>query len=217
MIGCAVFDLDGALVDSVPHFTIILNAMLADRGAATRLTDPEVRPHATAGGRPMIAGLLGETCGPIDVALGEFRERYGAMPTPADSLYPNVRETLAALKSADIALAVWSNKPQGLCDKVIDDLDLRRLFDAVVGSGPGVPHKPDPTGYDLALAGAGGTRARSCFVGDSEPDYRAAQLAGAPFIMLTYGYGDYTRDWPGAALVSDFADVAPIILRRFAP
>ena len=216
MIGHAVFDLDGTLVDSVPLFAQILNAMLLDRGAEVRLSVEQARPHATVGGHAMVSALLGEYCGDVDQAINEFRERYRALPTPADSLYPQVRETLVALRSADVGMAVWSNKPQHLCEKVLTDLNLADLFGAIIGSGPAVPLKPDPTGYHLALARAGGARARSCFVGDSEADYQAARLAGARFIMFTGGYGDYKRNWPGAELAADFAAVAPIITRWLA-
>ena len=217
MIGHAVFDLDGTLVDSVPLFADILNAMLLDRGAPARVTAAQARPHATAGGHAMVTALLGEHCGDVDQAIGEFRERYRALPTPSDSLYPGVAETLAALSAAGVGLAVWSNKPQALCEKVLQELGVADRFGAIVGSGPGVPLKPDPTGYDLALARAGGARARSCFIGDSEADYQAAKRANVPFVMFTYGYGDYSRDWPGAALAAEFAEVTAIVRRWFAP
>jgi phosphoglycolate phosphatase len=210
-----VFDLDGTLIDSVPLFATILNAMLVDRGLAPSVSLDRARPHATAGGRAMVAALLGEACGDIDQALAEFRERYAALPTPADCLYPGVRAGLQTLARDGFSLGLWSNKSQALCDKVIEDLGLRPLFGAIVGTRDGVPLKPDTTGYDLVLRSLGAKRDRSCFVGDSAFDYEAAGRAMVPFVMVTYGYEDYARDWPGALSVPAFAAVPAVIASLF--
>ena len=79
---CVVFDLDGTLVDSVPLFAVIINGMLADRGATFRVDEGRTRPHATAGGVAMVRALLGEACGPVDEEVAEFRRRYATLPTP---------------------------------------------------------------------------------------------------------------------------------------
>lgn len=212
MIGHAVFDLDGTLIDSVPLFAEILNAMLADRGSPFRLSEAEVRPHATAGGLAMVKSLLGEACGEPSAAIAEFRQRYADIPTPASCLYPGVREGLTALEHSGAILALFSNKTQLLCDKVLRELELSHLFSAVVGTSPGVPLKPDPAGLDLALARAGGVRQRSCYVGDSGADHALALAAGVPLIMVSGGYGQAGRDWPGAAIAHDFASVPSLVM-----
>ena len=204
---CAVFDLDGALIDSVPHFVTVLNAMLADRGAPFRVCEAEVKPHATAGGLSMVGALLRGVCGEPEEALLDFRARYAALETPADCLFPRAREALEALSVDGIALAVWSNKSQPLCEKVLGDLGLAPLFGAIVGTGPEVPHKPDPAGLDRALAACGSARGAACFIGDSEADYEGARAAGVSFVLLTHGYGDYTREYPEAVVLASFAQV----------
>jgi phosphoglycolate phosphatase len=211
----AVFDLDGTLLDSVPLISEIINGMLADHGSAVRISPGVVRPYVTVGGRGMLQALLGDEWGDIDGALAEFRARYAALPTPPASLFPGVREGLVAIAGLGVGLAVWSNKPQALCDKVIGDLGLSRLFDAVVGTAADVPLKPDPIGFDRALAIAGGCRARSCFVGDSDLDYQAAAIVGVPTVMVSYGYGEAEADWPGAIRADTFSRVPAIIERLF--
>ena len=112
-----------------------------------------------------------------------------------------------------MTLAVWSNKPQYLCDKVFADLAMTDLFAAVVGTSDDVPLKPNPTGLDRALAAAGGSRATACFIGDSDVDYEAARRAAVPFVMVTHGYGDYARPWPGAVIVDGFGAVEAEVTR----
>jgi len=209
MIGHAVFDLDGTLVDSAPLCASILNAMLAERDLAPRLSVAETRPHVTRGGRAMVAAVLGPACGDIDQSLAEFRARYAATPTPPKSLYAGVEGGLRALKADGVGLAVWSNKPQALCEKVLVELGLSNLFDAVVGTAREVPHKPDPAGFDRALMLAGGQRTASCFVGDTALDHACAQRARVPFIWVTYGYGDAA---PADTLVAgDFAQARTLV------
>jgi phosphoglycolate phosphatase len=212
----AVFDLDGTLIDSVPLISGIIDAMLAERGSTRRVSPETVRPYVTIGGRGMLQALVGEEWSDIDSALAEFRARYAALPTPESCLFPGVREGLAAVAELGFGLAVWSNKPQALCDKVVDELGLSRLFDAVVGTAADVPLKPDTTGFDRALTIGGGCRARSCLVGDSELDYRSAAAAGVPSVMVTYGYGEASADWPGAIRADRFSQVPAIVARLLA-
>jgi phosphoglycolate phosphatase len=207
--GCIVFDLDGTLVDSAPMIAGILNAMLADRGALRRLTAEETQPLVIGGGRAMIPAVFGEAGGDVDPILAEFRERYLATPMPAESLYPGARAALETFTARGYGLAVWSNKLQPLCDKTIGELGLTSLFGAVVGTGPDMPIKPDPRGLDLAIAGAGGSRASCCYVGDSETDHEAATVAGVPMVMMTHGYGQSRP--PGVATAGSFAELPAIV------
>ncbi len=206
-----MFDLDGTLIDSVPLLTTIINGMLVERGAAFRVTEAQTRPHATAGGHSMIAALLREHCGDVAEALADFRARYASLPTPADSLYPGVRAAIALLRDEGVAIAVWSNKAQHLCDKIFADLGMTDMLAAVVGTSDEVPLKPDVTGLDRALAAAGSARGACCFVGDSDLDHESARRAGVPFVMVTHGYGDYTRPWAGATMVDGFAAVPGVV------
>ena len=207
--GCVVFDLDGTLVDTAPLVADLINAMLAARGASGRVTASQAAPHMIGGGLAAVAALLGAHRGEPDADLAEFRARYAAAPTPLDSLYPGARDALKALADRDFVLAIWSNKAQALCDKTIADLGLTRLFAAVVGTGPGAPLKPDPTGFDLALARAGGDRTRCVYVGDSELDHKVATVAGVAMVMMTQGYGCSRPS--GATSVGSFAELPAIV------
>jgi phosphoglycolate phosphatase len=216
MIGHAVFDLDGTLVDSVPVMTDILNAMLAERGAPRRLSREEVAPHATAGGLAMVEALLGELWGEPVQALAAFRARYAARPTPPDSLYPGVRDMLASLTDRGVGLALFSNKSRRLCEKVLGELDIASRFSAIVGTSPDVPLKPDPAGLDLALARAGGARASCCYVGDSAPDRALALAAGVPLVLAAWGYGEADADWTGVGVARSPAEAPGLVLAALA-
>lgn len=205
-----VFDLDGTLVDSAGAIGDIINDMRAERGMR-RLKLDEVRPYVTSGGAAMAEALLAGAWGDPPTALAAFRQRYGAAPTPADSVYTGAREALAALSGAGLGLAVFSNKTQGLCEKVLGDLGLAPRFAAIVGTGPNTPHKPDPTGYFQALNRAGGVAARSCLVGDSAADEATAKRAGISFIFAAWGYGDELGVAAEIARAHSFSDVPALV------
>jgi phosphoglycolate phosphatase len=213
MAGHAVFDLDGTLVDSVPVLTVVLNAMLAERGVKPALSEAQVRPHATAGGLAMVRDLLGDPWGPPAMALEAFRARYGALPTPPESLYPGIPAALSTLRDAGVGLSVVSNKSQGLCEKVLRELGLESYFGAIVGTSPEIPLKPDPTGLDRALSLTGGSRRLCCVVGDSAPDHALARTVDAPFILASWGYGEGEAALAGARVAGTPAAIPDLVLR----
>jgi phosphoglycolate phosphatase len=138
----------------------------------------------------MITGLLAEHCQDPVADLVEFRQRYAGSLTPESSLFAGVREGLRELESWGYALAICSNKPQNLCDKVLDDLGLAGLFDAVVGSRPGLRPKPYTDLLDATLHQLGTGPQRCAFIGDSDLDQSIAHAGGLPFLFVSYGYAD---------------------------
>jgi phosphoglycolate phosphatase len=195
-----IFDLDGTLVDSCMICVDILQTMLVERGSGHRIDPMAARAFMSQGGARMVSALLGPACGDPAQELAEFRRRYATRPTDPASLYPGVVEGLTRLADRGHRLAICSNKPQNLCEKVLADTGLDGLFDAVVGGRADLRAKPHP---DLLVETLRlmGSDARDClFIGDSELDHQVAQGADMPFYFLTYGYADADyRPLPGTA------------------
>ncbi len=84
--------------------------------------------------------------------------------------------------------AVCTNKIERIASDILQRLDLRGYFDAVVGSGNDRPMKPDPRPVLEAVARAGGRIERALLVGDTGADYGAAIAARIPLVLLDYGY-----------------------------
>ena len=161
----------------------------------------------------LITALFGADCGDPEREITEFRRRYLETPTPAASLYPEVRSGLTQLANSGARLSLCSNKPQALCEKVLGDLGLADLFDAVVGSHPSLPSTPHPALFDKALRLAGGTRARSCFIGDEASDQALSQAIGVPFIFARYGYAQDHAPFDPATSIDGFAQ-APAMIEK---
>lgn len=184
-----IFDLDGTLIDSARLTGAIVDRMLAERGAAALADRALIRRMDAVGGTAMIAAALGVHS--IDPAreIAEFREIHRTIDVPADLPFPGVPETLAALEAAGIGMAICSNKPQFLCDRILGELGLARHFGAIVGSTPDRPRKPDPHSAILAMEGLGGTRANTLYCGDSAIDCATARAAGLEPVLVAWGYG----------------------------
>ena len=212
MIENVIFDLDGTLVDSVAVSVEILNEMLADRGSMRAITATDARVHVSLGGAPMVAALLGAECGEPAAEIVEFRRRYANRRTPDNSLFDGVREGLTELHDLGLRLAICSNKPQHLCEKVLMDLDLAPLFDVVVGGAVGRRSKPERDLMDLTLAEMGATAERCIFVGDSELDHVTATACGVPFKLVNYGYADANAIFEGVSRFDRFSDAVSAII-----
>ena len=212
MIDHIVFDLDGTLIDSAPLCIEILNEMARDRGSDVQVDPVLARRYLSRGGAAMIAALLGGLAGDANAALAEFRRHYVDRPTPPGSLYDGVGDGLARLHVEGFRLAICSNKPQHLCEKIVADLGLSPLFAAVAGSQPGLRRKPDPQSLIHTLALLGAEPGRSLYVGDSEIDHATAAAAGLAFRFVSYGYAD--PDWcrPDTHRYDSFAELTGAII-----
>jgi len=209
-----IFDLDGTLVDSVPMSLSITNAMLAERGSPRRMSYAEALPFASFGGAALVSGLLSEDCRDLDSDLATFRRRYAATRTPAESIYRGVEAMLATLAEAGLLLAVCSNKPQHLCDKVLGELGIDRHFTAVVGSSDRLPPKPAPDMLDAAVERLGLACGQCVMVGDSEVDLALARTRAMDCLFVDYGYGNADDLLPSSHRFADCAALAKALLMR---
>jgi phosphoglycolate phosphatase len=211
-----VFDLDGTLVDSAPDLGAALNRMLRERGRPP-LSPQQVKSMIGDGTAMLVARALqasGAERSESAAALPRFLQLYEAEATRLTKPYPEVAETLAALRRRGYRTGVCTNKPQHATHTVLEGLGLLPLFDGIAGGDRFAVRKPDP-GHLLGLIGELGSRAdRSAMIGDSENDAAAAHAAAVPLVLMRYGYarGDLEA-LAAAALLDHFAEL-PQTLER---
>lgn len=207
----AVFDMDGTLVDSAGQCEAIIDAMRRDRGFEAPVPLALCRQFAGIKGEIMVPALLGDAARDAMEDVAEFRDRYAALETTPDALYPGVIEGLERLRDAGIRLTICSAKPHRLVERVTADTGIDRYFAAMLGWEEGGPCKPDPAHYDATLALVGGARRRSILIGDSATDHELAATAGVPYVFVTYGYSRPSEGLSGDVDADDFlAAVAAI-------
>jgi phosphoglycolate phosphatase len=217
MIRHIIFDLDGTLVDSSTICVEILTGMLRERGYDQVIDPRYARQFMSRGGTQMVTGLLGEACQDPETDLADFRRRYASTATPREALYPGVAGGIANLSKAGFKLSICSNKPQNLCDQVLEDTGLASWFDVVVGGGPGLRPKPEPDLLEATLKSLRSSPGECLFVGDSELDHQIAEAACIPFLFVTYGYAQPGWDAPAEGSFDCFERLVNSVLAGVAP
>lgn len=187
-----VFDLDGTLVDTVPDIAAALDIALARFGSSA--TSPNEAAAMMGDGlsaffwRAIVAKRLNLAAKQAAEAQQQFLAAYKKTPAERSEIYPGIPKLLDDLHREGVNMAVCTNKIEPIALTILDQLNLRRYFGAIVGSSEDRPKKPDPSPLLEAIAGAGGNRARAVMIGDSGADSGAAIAAGIPAILVSYGY-----------------------------
>ncbi len=200
-----IFDLDGTLVDTAPDLLGATNAVLRSEGR--REVDPATLRHMVGfGARSLIQQAMAATGPQIeDARLGELVDRfivhYRAHIADSSVPFEGVEETLAALQAQDRHLAVLTNKPQELADLLLKALKLDRFFPVIYGAGRMSYVKPDARIFhDVVRDLDCGT---GIMIGDSVTDLATGRAAGAPVILVSYGYTPEPAASLGADAVTD--------------
>ncbi|MGP6088188.1 phosphoglycolate phosphatase [Antarctobacter jejuensis] len=180
------FDLDGTLIDSVPHIHHGVCAALEEMALPT--LDRETVQGFVGRGLPILLQQVLDHIGAPQSHHAELTRRtmFHYVNTPSDpaSVYPQARETLIALRDAGHRLTLCTNKPYEATRSALRDTGLDGLFEVVIGGDSLPTRKPNPNMLFAALDGA----TRALYVGDSETDAETAQAAGVPFLLFTEGY-----------------------------
>lgn len=187
---CAVFDLDGTILDTLDDLTNAVNHAMLNAGHAPHSRET-VRKMIGNGVRMLIARALGDcaTESDIDSALADFRAFYAAHIDDFTREYPGVTPMLQKLRESGVRLCVCSNKYDAAVQQLIA-AHFPGWFDAVVGEGNGIPRKPDPTGALKVISDAHADPTATCYIGDSGVDLRTARNASLPCISVTWGFAD---------------------------
>ncbi|WP_375259923.1 HAD-IA family hydrolase [Citreimonas sp.] len=210
-----VFDLDGTLVDSLPGIAWAANTLLEDR-------DRPALPQATIGSfvglgeRVFLDRLI--AAGGLDPAedaalMARFLDLYRAA-ADRTTLFPGARGALVALRADGVPLGLCTNKPSGPLDAVLDALDLRGLFGAIVAGDTLPVRKPDPAPLHRAFEALGGA---GIYVGDNGVDAQTASRAQVPFWLFTEGIRqEPLAEIPHDRAFDDFAYFADLYRATFA-
>ena len=192
-----LFDLDGTLIETAPEIADAVNDTLSALGHPA-VSQQEVNDWIGHGTRELLikalAKVLGAStqqvreAGTFPAIEAEFGRHYQRRCGTRSHLYPQVRETLQALRAAGVKLVVMTNKEGRYTQAVLDAHQLAPLFDHVI-SGDTLPvKKPNPAGIADCLQRFGVSPDRALFVGDSSIDVATARNGGIAVWALPYGY-----------------------------
>ena len=192
-----MFDLDGTLVDTAPEIFDAVNDTLR-YFALPEVTLQQVNDWIGHGTRELLiqalafSGKVSDTSvrasESLALSVSRFDKHYLQRCGTRSQLYPQVRETLTALRGHGVKLAVVTNKEDRYTTTVLNVHGLTPLLDAVVSGDSFPAKKPDQTGVQSCLCRFGVAPERALFVGDSSIDVATARNAGVRVWVLPYGY-----------------------------
>ena len=183
---CALFDVDGTVVDSAPAVVGVFEQTLRSFDLPVPLRE-RLRAYV---GPPLrySFGDLGYAPPLLERLVATYRDLYSHCflePRPFDG----IEGLFAALRSAGVALATATSKQAPMALAQFEHLGFMEYFDVVAGATPD-PESTKTTVIHEALerlAGLGADVSRPVMVGDSVWDVRGAHEAGLPVIGSAVG------------------------------
>jgi phosphoglycolate phosphatase len=209
-----IFDLDGTLIDSQRDLIRSVNAMLREMGRA-ELKEETISGYIGQGAPILVGRALGEGATDEDHkrALQFFLHYYEEHKMDTTCAYPGVAETLEEL--AELPMAVLTNKPARISVRILDELGLKRYFQAIYGGNSFETKKPDPLGANTILRDFGVAPREALLIGDSEVDVQTARNAGALAAAVNYGFGVHDRAAHPADIYLDrISDLIELLAQR---
>ena len=188
-LNCAIFDLDGTLVDTVDAH------VLSWTEACRRMGITDVS-------RNELISLFGRTS--IDIAKEILRARSISL-TKAEQLssikdklfeecyvvkvrrLPGAKEVLSFLKSRGVKVVIVSSNPRSVITKMLVATDLKEYVDLIIGQDDVSKGKPSPEPILKALSYLKAKPEDAIMVGDSIYDVQASIKAGVLAIGIATG------------------------------
>jgi len=204
-----IFDMDGTIVDNMGFHTDSWLEFFARRG---KQYDPDAFFRETAGaqGREILRERLGPDIPDDEIAVlaQEKDALYREMYAPHRAAIEGFERLVDRARERGVALAVATSAPPGNIVFTLDDLDLRRHFDAVVGAADVKQGKPHPDVF-LKAAEKLGVAPANCVVFEDAPmGVEAARRAGMRAVVITTtlpaeAFAEFDNV---VKIVSDYAD-----------
>ena len=212
-----IFDLDGTLADTSGDLIAAANACFQRLGHGDLLDEQADMLTAFHGGRAMLKlgfsrleQAFDET--DIDREYPYLLEFYGENIDAKTTLYPGTVNAVEELMAAGYRVAVCTNKPEGLADRLLTRLGVREHFGALIGADTLTVRKPDPLAYTTCVERAGGDVESSVLIGDTVTDVKTARAAGVPIVLVGFGpEGDAVARLEPDVILQDYADLRAVV------
>ena len=203
----ALFDLDGALIDSAPSILQSLQGALERHGLRPVV---ELNRHFIG---PPLSDTLRFISGSEDVSLlaslaQAFTASYDSEGFKQSVVYPRVGEMLSEFKRAQVRMFVVTNKRIFPARSIINWLDWTDYFEGIYSPDAYTPPLSGKHQVLRALLEAHQLYPRWCvYVGDRDEDCSAANAVGMGFVGVSWGYGEWGfphKAYPTETAVIDY-------------
>lgn len=188
-----VFDLDGTLLYTIKGISHALNLALESAGLKG-YSDEETMSMVGKSSRALVhealirQGVKDMPEEDEEALLNRYNQIYFENASYETFPYPGIKEVIKAVRDAGNFLAVYSNKPDEIAQRVVKDFFAPNDFDVVRGFREDTKRKPDPEGLFTIAEQLGVDKDRITFVGDSRVDGELSKNAGVDAVLVSYGY-----------------------------
>jgi HAD superfamily hydrolase (TIGR01509 family) len=180
VLKAVIFDMDGVIIDSEPVHKKAERATLSPHGIL--LSDEELNSYMGTEARVLISNYIGKYS-----LKAAFEDLYASYQKNLIALFENEVEPVPAtlrligeLQKSGTPLAVGSSSVRRLVELVLDKLEIRRAFAAVVTGEDAPRSKPHPDIFIETARRLGRDPADCLVIEDSTNGVRAAKAAGMP-------------------------------------
>lgn len=187
----AIFDLDGTLIDPAGSITGGIAYALEAHG----LQVPDSATLSSMVGPPLLESLHRLADVPeavLTAVVHTYRQRYISHGMAESRPYPGIPELLGRLRDGGLHLAVATQKPQNLAEKLLRLHGLDRYFHSIHGSPDDETLPPAADGKTgivrAALTTNHASPERAVMIGDRRHDAAGAAANGIPCIGVEWGF-----------------------------
>lgn len=180
-----LFDLNGTMINDMPYHIRAWHRILNDLGANISLE--RMKEECYGKNEEVIERVMpGRFSADEKKKMGfEKEKQYQQEFKPHLQLLPGLSELLGKAQQSEIKMAIGSAAIMFNIDFVIDNLDIRSYFGALISADNVVKSKPDPETF-LECATALGIDPVDCLVFEDAPKgVEAAANAGMDCVVLT--------------------------------
>lgn len=199
-----IFDLDGTIVDSSSTVKKLFQK-IKDENKADYMTKRDFNYASSLGGKKMIEYIFGNKVN-SDFLLDEFRKKYNNISLVGEKLFPQILDAFIFIRSKKLPIALLTNKPRNLTEKVLMHHKLKPFFDYVL-TGSDIIKKPSPDGIQKILFHYKINKEDVVFVGDSKIDSDTAKAANIKFIYYCPNRRNITGNIQYYKIIKKFSDL----------
>ena len=185
-----ILDMDGTLWDNVSTYVLAWNAALNELGHSAQVTREGLMGLMGKEPRQLLDALIPNVpTEKQDLLFDEVIVQYHKqIPIMKPFIYPGVMEGLKQLHTK-YKLLLLSNCEEGGLVNLMNHTKTTHLFLDYMEHG----QNNMPKSHNLKLLKERNNLKNPVYIGDTEGDSYETNLAGFPFVFMTYGFGETDR------------------------
>ena len=187
---CAVFDLDGTLINTITDLANTTEYIMKRHGFEAHWSEADYKSFVGNGIKKLIERAFRHTLSEQELEdyFSEFKEYYNIHMLDNTKPYDGITEQLKILRDNGIKMCVITNKAEPAAIGLIEQLFGKGLFDIIIGQRDGLALKPAPDGVFAALEALSVKQEEAIYFGDSNVDMQTAKNASLTAVGVTWGF-----------------------------